>query len=436
MTDNHQDINLAEFISVLVMLTEQCGSIIRDVQKTGFTAKEKGDASPVTQADIRVQKTLETVLKALYPSLEVRGEESKESMADTVPKITAADVTADHKKFIQTADLNACQEKRKDFIARMLKVYKADEVSATPFESFNTKDAIVWIDPLDGTSDFVKNNLPACTVLVGLAVKGYSRLGVVHQPFSDADQSKGKTYYATVEHGVWELDSDEKQSVQDALNRSPKLLQPYENDEVTAETDIKIAVSLQHFSETMKTVQEKIMPSSYAKIGGAGNKCNNVALGTVNSYVHPSPGLKHWDLCAPESVIKAMGGWATDLKNERLTYHADQDVNLKGLVLGKTPNMHAAVIERLGDLRDQLYDKVFNKPKEAPKPKEEPKAEAAKEESKEPLLEKPLKEVADADPAEKQKEAESGGYGKYALGLIALGAIAGAVFLVNKHKNQ
>ena len=428
MTD-HQEINLAEFISVLVYLTEQCGSIIRDVQKTGFTAKEKGDASPVTQADIRVQKTLETVLQSLYPSLDVRGEESKESMEDTVPKITAADVTAEHKRFIQTADLNACQEKRKDFIARMLTVYKADEISAAPFETFNTKDAIVWIDPLDGTSDFVKNNLPACTVLVGLAIKGYSRLGVVHQPFSDADESKGKTYYATAEHGVWELDCDEKQSAQDALNRSPKLLQPYENDEVTAETDIKIAVSLQHFSETMKTVQEKIMPSSYAKIGGAGNKCNNVALGTVNSYVHPSPGLKHWDLCAPESVIKAMGGWATDLKNERLTYHADQDVNLKGLVLGKTPNLHAAVIERLGDLRGQLYDKVFNKPKEAPKPKEEPKPEAVKEESKEETTKN-----EQATPAEKQQESESSGYGKYALGLIALGAIAGAVFLVNKHK--
>jgi 3'-phosphoadenosine 5'-phosphosulfate (PAPS) 3'-phosphatase len=33
---------------------------------------------------------------------------------------------------------------------------------------------------LDGTSDFVKENFPACTVLIGLSIGGYSRIGVVH----------------------------------------------------------------------------------------------------------------------------------------------------------------------------------------------------------------------------------------------------------------
>ena len=46
------------------------------------------------------------------------------------------------------------------------------------FESFSTKDAVVWIDPLDGTSDFVKGTLSAVTVLIGLSIKDKSRIGI------------------------------------------------------------------------------------------------------------------------------------------------------------------------------------------------------------------------------------------------------------------
>lgn len=56
-----------------------------------------------------------------------------------------------------------------------------------PFIEFNAKDAVVWVDPLDGTSDFVAGNLPAVTVLIGVSVNNVSRIGIVHNPFSDAD---------------------------------------------------------------------------------------------------------------------------------------------------------------------------------------------------------------------------------------------------------
>jgi 3'(2'), 5'-bisphosphate nucleotidase len=55
------------------------------------------------------------------------------------------------------------------------------------FENFDTNDAIVWVDPLDGTSDFIKGNLPAVTVCIGLSISGKSRAGVVHSPFSLED---------------------------------------------------------------------------------------------------------------------------------------------------------------------------------------------------------------------------------------------------------
>ena len=78
-------------------------------------------------------------------------------------------------------------------------------MSSIIFETFNTKDACVWIDPLDGTSDFVKGNLPAVTVLIGLSIKDKSRIGIVHNPFSEEDREVGKTIFGSAEHGVFKV---------------------------------------------------------------------------------------------------------------------------------------------------------------------------------------------------------------------------------------
>ena len=103
--------------------------------------------------------------------------------------------------------------------SQLRKTYAADEISSELFETFSTRDAVVWIDPLDGTSDFVKGNLTAVTVLIGLAINGKSRLGVVHKPFWDADQSKGLTVFGSGEHGVFTIPYDKDMTAHQLLAR-------------------------------------------------------------------------------------------------------------------------------------------------------------------------------------------------------------------------
>ena len=51
----HQTISVAEFISVSIFLTEECGKIIREVVQSGnLNTMNKSDNSPVTIADLRV----------------------------------------------------------------------------------------------------------------------------------------------------------------------------------------------------------------------------------------------------------------------------------------------------------------------------------------------------------------------------------------------
>lgn len=47
-------------------------------------------------------------------------------------------------------------------------------------------DLQAWVDPLDGTKEFLYGNQPGVTVLLGLAYRGRPICGVVHQPFGEA----------------------------------------------------------------------------------------------------------------------------------------------------------------------------------------------------------------------------------------------------------
>lgn len=155
--------------------------------------------------------------------------------------------------------------------------YGEDEVSVDPWETFNTKDAVVWIDPLDGTSDFVKGNLPAVTVLIGLSIKDKSRLGIVHNPFSEDDREVGKTIFGSAEHGVFKVLSDKNLTTEELISRDIEYLQPFTVEEPDEDHSIKVAASLSHFSPQIKEIIETIEPVEIVRLGGAGNKCCHLA---------------------------------------------------------------------------------------------------------------------------------------------------------------
>jgi 3'-phosphoadenosine 5'-phosphosulfate (PAPS) 3'-phosphatase len=118
-----------------------------------------------------------------------------------------------YRELIKQDMLNSYHDKRKDYIESIRSINPEVTPKGEHFETFDVKDAVVWIDPLDGTNDFVRGNLTAVTVLIGLSLNGISRLGVVHNPFTDEDASKGRTLFGTIEHGLFNLDYEETMSI-------------------------------------------------------------------------------------------------------------------------------------------------------------------------------------------------------------------------------
>jgi len=87
---------------------------------------------------------------------------------------------------------------------------------------------VVWIDPLDGTSDYCRGNISAVTVLIGLTIRDKSRAGVVHMPFSALpDKSKGKTLFGTGEHGMFSVEYTANMKAKDMAARKPHYHAPY-----------------------------------------------------------------------------------------------------------------------------------------------------------------------------------------------------------------
>lgn len=52
-------------------------------------------------------------------------------------------------------------------------------------DEFYEEDMVIWIDPLDGTQGFVQGHLNHITCLIGLAIGGRPRAGIIHKPFYD-----------------------------------------------------------------------------------------------------------------------------------------------------------------------------------------------------------------------------------------------------------
>lgn len=129
-------------VHAVIAIARQAGERIMQVYQQDFAVEQKGDDSPLTQADLQAHQHIVTGLNALTPGIPVLSEESAQ----------------------------------------------ADTAARTGWTRY-------WlVDPLDGTKEFIKKN-GEFTVNIALIDAGIPVLGVVHAPALDltwwGEQGKG-----------------------------------------------------------------------------------------------------------------------------------------------------------------------------------------------------------------------------------------------------
>jgi 3'(2'), 5'-bisphosphate nucleotidase len=111
---------------------------------------------------------------------------------------------------------------------------------------------VVWVDPLDGTSEYTSGNVDHVTVLIGVARNGRPVGGVIHQPYYNFDKDQahqGRTLWGIPGIGAGGFEA----------------LPPPEGKKV-------VATTRSHMTELVQQSLDALQPDEVLKIGGAGYK--------------------------------------------------------------------------------------------------------------------------------------------------------------------
>jgi 3'(2'), 5'-bisphosphate nucleotidase len=191
----------------------------------------------------------------------------------------------------------------------------------------------VWIvDPLDGTAEFIAHN-GEFVIMIGLAVDGEPVVGVVYQPIDDV------MYAAVRGQGAFVEEFGERRSLH-----------------VTQETQInalRLVVSRSHRPPMVDTIIRRMGLQRERSIGSVGLKIGLIARGQAEFYVHPNPGTKEWDTCAPDIIVREAGGIMTDCWNRPIRYNRQNVKNIFG-VLASNGAVHAEVADIVGEILDDV----------------------------------------------------------------------------------
>ena len=210
--------------------------------------------------------------------------------------VTAADLEAS--KFVvgelhtrYPADAILCEEERDDL--RRLSTHR------------------VWlVDPMDGTKEFIARR-GEFAVMIGLAIEGEARLGVVYQPTED------KLYSGVIGNGAFLMQAGTTQPLRVSTQNSF--------------SQVTMAISRSHLSANTETVRKMLGIEDAIQTGSIGLKVGLLCEGRAQVYVQ-GRGTSLWDTCGPEAVLLAAGGRMTDVSGQPFRYNIEEVRNLNGVI--------------------------------------------------------------------------------------------------------
>ncbi len=286
-------VSVGELLSTCVDAALKGCDEIRAVQArragTGALASTRKDAddprSALTEADTNAQMAIVDALRATWPGLRIVGEEDEHDATD------AADAAVNP------------QALRGNLI-------RADAPDASEWKE--PMDALtVFVDPVDGTREFVEGRLGAVQCLIGVACRGRAVAGAIGLPFPDG----------TLEHEtsvVWGAARPGRAAGESGVAGAPRA-PPSRLGDANGAT----CVTGDSANASLAAARAVADCAAHVVIGGAGNKILAVAEGRADvALMHFGTSL--WDTCAPEAVLRARGGKVTDLFGAPLTHDPER----------------------------------------------------------------------------------------------------------------
>ncbi len=261
-------------LETLCDLVEQAGRLVLEVYGTDFAVADKGPGDHVTEADRRANAFLCAALAERFAGVPVVAEES-------------------------------------------------DPAS---YAGFSRAEAAFFVDPLDGTREFVARN-GEFVVMVGLAEGGRAAAGAICAP------TRGLTWAGAPGFGAYE-------------RGGPGGPRPIAVGPCASPAEARLVVSRSRRGERLEAALAAIGPREVRPLGSAGLKAAAVAGGEADACVQLGRAGSLWDLCAPEALVRGAGGLYTDAAGAPLAYDREALEHNGGIILAGG-RLHAALVSAL-----------------------------------------------------------------------------------------
>jgi 3'(2'), 5'-bisphosphate nucleotidase len=264
----------ANLLETLDAIAREAAVLIRRVYATEFSVDFKAPRDPVTEADRQANELICERLNKLFPSVPIVAEESEPAT----------------------------------------------------FAGYRQAERIFFVDPLDGTREFVARN-GEFVVMIGYVDGERASASVIHAPES------GISWLGELGNGAYQTEADGSKK-------------PISVSHVRTLAEARIVGSRSHRNPALEQALAALGARELVALGSAGLKASAVAHGAADAYVAPHYAGKRWDACAADALISAAGGKLTDSHGELIDYRSEKLDNDRGVV-ASNGSFHDAIIEKL-----------------------------------------------------------------------------------------
>lgn len=193
--------------------------------------------------------------------------------------------------------------------------------------STNPPNNRVWfIDPIDGTKEFVKKN-GEFAIQIAMAEQGILKMAVVMRP------TTGEIFAALRGEGC--------------LLHIPGELTRKILCHSQAPQSLIVAMSRSHPSELGKIIGEELGLAGIFHHGGVGLKLMEIARGKAHFYLNDSNSTKAWDIAGPELLFTEAGGIVTDLLGNSFIYDPRNPYHKHGLLASCNLELHKKLLKKI-----------------------------------------------------------------------------------------
>lgn len=264
-------------LTVMLRIAAEAARVVMDVYARPFDVDYKAPQDPVTEADRRANALICEELAKAFPGVPIVAEES----------------------------------------------------DPATFELFRDSERVFFVDPVDGTREFVERN-GEFAVMIGLVEGARAIASVIDAP------ARGEIFAGWVGDGAFVI-RDGKQT-------------PISVSDVPDMRQGRLVGSRSHRGPQLERAIATLNPREVLVMGSAGLKGTLVASGVVEAYVAPGYAGKRWDACAADALVTAAGGILTDTHGDAIDYRAPSLSNDRGLLCSNR-HVHQALVDGLAELR-------------------------------------------------------------------------------------